>query len=223
MNHYLATVATIAQAIHPDMAAHRKAYRGELIRRLVLRGWMVKQLVRLDPGSRGDDTYLCGRLELICYPPAPTAEPGEAEDQPQLVPVQSTRNTSSGSVPSTLNLPPPVLVQIERNQISYKTRAKLQSWGQRPTSGKLVIQLYAQTPDPIPEADLVLALKHRRGRTPQPEIHQKADTRRLSHAVGVNEARYQRNKERMLKARRAAGGRPGMRAKALAKLAQPKD
>ncbi len=201
MSPYLATVAAIARAIPGELAAHRKAYRGELARRLTLRGWLVRQLVRLEPGSRGDDTYRCGRIELVCYPPAPPDNP-EAEDQPQLVSVPSVRRTSNGSVPITLYLPLPVLVQIERNQINHKTRAKLQSWGQRPTSGKLVLQLYAQEPDPIPEADLVLALAHHRRRTPQAQIQAKADLRRLSHAVGVNEARYQVNKERALQARR---------------------
>lgn len=224
MSPYLATVAQIALAIPGDLAAHRAAYRGELARRLTLRGWLIKQAQQLDPGSRGDDTHRCGRIELICYPPAPPkADNPEDEDQPALVPVPSVRRTSVGSVPITLHLPPPVLVQIERNQISYKTRAKLQSWGKRPTSGKIVLQLYATEPDPIPEADIVLALAHHRHRRTQAEISAKADTRRFSHAVGVNEARYQRNREAIKQARRQAGGRPGMRAKALAKAATGQD
>ena len=203
MTPYLATVATIAHSIPTDLAAHRKAYRGELARRLTIRGWRVQIQVKLEPGSRGDDTYSSGRLELVCHPPQ-YPDPDNPDTTP---PIQ----------------PPPVLVQIERNPISYRTRAKLQSWGRRPTSGKLVLQLYAKTPDPIPEADLVLALAHRRRRTPQAAIQVVADLRRFSHAVGVNEARYQIAKQRMLQARRDAGGRPGMRAKALAKLNQHQD
>lgn len=194
----LQIVVDAARAIPADMARIAHAYRHELQRRLTLRGWSVRRLVRLEPGSRGDNTYTCGAIDMLCTPPPPPLPDGDTGELP----------------PPTY---PPVLVQIERHSISYRTRAKLQSWGKRPTSGRLVIVLYARVPDPIPEADIVLALGHRREKVPPREIREAADTRRFEHAVGVNEARYQRRREKQNVRRRALGGRAGMRALKAAK------
>lgn len=191
---HVATVRDIAIAIPANIARIARAYRHEFTRRLQLRGWSVRHLVHLEPGSRGDDTYRCGAIDLLCTPPAPPIPDGDTGELPP---------------PSY----PPVLVQIERHTISYRTRAKLASWGQRPHSGRLVVMLYAAEPDPIPEADVVLALGHARRKVPTAEIREAAETRRFSHAVGVNEARYQRHREASMLQRRAAGGRAGMRAR----------
>ena len=193
MNPHLTTTADCAHAVPLELCRNAAAYRCELIRRLKLRGWTIERGIKLEPGSRGDNTYTCGRLDLLAHPPAPPIPDGDTGELP----------------PPTY---PPVLIQIERRDISYRTRAKLQSWGQRPCSGKLVVQLYAREPDPIPEANLVIARGATRARTPQSVIHETADLRRLSHAIGVNEARYQRRRERLKQYRRAKGGRAGMRA-----------
>ncbi len=187
----LSTAADCARAVPLDLCRNAAAFRAELGRRLKLRGWLIKRNVRLEPGSRGDETYTCGVIAIVAYPPAPP--PGTTDEEglePQLIEVHVHSNRRAGA--SELR-PPPVLIQIERRDVSYRTRAKLQSWGQRPHSGKLVVQLYARTPDPIPEADLVIARGATRARTPQSVIHETADLRRHSHAIGVNEARYQRS------------------------------
>ena len=192
MNQHLTTVAECARAVPLDLCRNAAAFRAELVRRLKLRGWLIKRNVRLEPGSRGDETYTCGAIAIVAYPPAPLPSTTDEEGlEPQLVEVHVHSGRSTGR---TEQRPPPVLIQIERRDISYRTRAKLQSWGQRPHSGELVVQLYARTPDPIPEADLVMARGATRARTPQSVIHETADLRRLSHAIGVNEARYHRRR-----------------------------
>ncbi len=189
----LATAADCARAVPLDLCRNAAAFRAELVRRLKLRGWLIKRNVRLEPGSRGDETYTCGVIAIAAHPPAPPVPDGDTGELP----------------PPTYA---PVLIQIERKAISYRTRPKLQPWGKRPCSGKLVVQLYAREPDPIPEADIVIARAATRVRTPQSIIHETADLRRLSHAIGVNEARYQRRRERLKQDLRAKGGRAGMRA-----------
>ena len=189
----LATAADCARAVPLDLCRNAAAFRAELVRRLKLRGWLIKRNVRLEPGSRGDETYTCGVIAIVAYPPAPPA--GDEDDEQHLIEVCFPLNGRSETV--TERRPPPVLIQIERREISYRTRAKLQSWGQRPHSGKLVVQLYARTPDPIPEADIVIARAATRARTPQSVIHETADLRRLSHAIGVNQARYERHRARI--------------------------
>ena len=178
MNSPLTTAADCARAVPLDLCRNAGAFRAELVRRLKLRGWLIKRNVRLEPGSRGDETYTCGAIAIVAYPPAPPLPDGDTGELP----------------PPTY---PPVLIQIERKAISYRTRAKLQSWGARPHSGKLIVQLYSTTPDPIPEADIVIARAATRARTPQSVIHETADLRRLSHAIGVNQARYERHRARI--------------------------
>jgi hypothetical protein len=192
---HLQVVANIARANPQDLASRADSFRYELRRRLHLRGWTTRRGLRLEPGSLGPDSFRCGSLDTLCYPkPRPNLDYEEPAEYP---PIQD----------------PPVLLQIERNQISYRTRAKLQSWGKRPTSGKLVVQLFASEPDPIPEADLVLALGHARRRVPQTMITDTAMLKRFSHAIGVHQARNQIRTDAQRQRNRDRGGRAGMRAR----------
>jgi len=189
---HLATITEIARAIPEDLGSRADSFRSELRRRLHLRGWTTRRGLRLEPGSLGPDSYRCGALDTLCYPkPRPDPDVDEPAEYP---PVQD----------------PPVILQIERNQISYRTRAKLQSWGNRPTSGKIVIQLFAAKPDPIPEADQVLALGHTRRRIPQTLITDTAILKRLSHAIGVHAARSKIKTDAKRHRWRERGGRAGM-------------
>ena len=122
----LAIVQQLAHEIGgaDEYSTHGKnLYRAELIRRLRLRGWYVRAGLRLEPGSRGDDTYRRGTLDLLATPPT-RPDPDNPDTQAPIC-------------------DPPVLVEIERNAVRYATRAKLQAWGRRPHSGILLVQMCA--------------------------------------------------------------------------------
>lgn len=55
----------------------------------------------------------------------------------------------------------PILVEIERNMVSYRTRAKLQAYGSRPHRGILVIVLYGRPRHDCPEATETICLHHK--------------------------------------------------------------
>ena len=117
----------------------QRHYRHEFIRRLSLRGWRIIRAVRLEPGSRGSETHRYGRLDILAYPPSPAAE-----------------NLDQLAVRDY-----PMLVEIERHRISYRTRAKIQAYGSRPHRGVLFIVLYGgQNHVRPPEATEIVCLHH---------------------------------------------------------------
>lgn len=137
-------------------------FKAEVIRRLTLRGWACHTQVMLEPGTRGDDTARRTRMDLLATPPQPSGLTGKSEPD---------TNRTTGQLP--------VLVEFERAQVTARTRAKLKSWGSRPALAKLVIVLYCQNPDPIPEATQTIGLQHHRKRWPRGALSDSRQKRRL--------------------------------------------
>ena len=124
--------------------ARARFYRDLIARQLEREGWYVPK-GRFFVASRGapanDHAPQRGILDLIAWPP----------------PLDNPRAPGTPRNPDLRNRPPPVLIELDKHQVTKKTRSKLAAFSY-PVTARVVILTQASTCDPVQGVDTVVCL-----------------------------------------------------------------
>lgn len=123
---------------------HSRARTGPSLKAILKRqldsdGWYTSTRFKVE--SRGTDDGYRGVLDLICWPP-PHPDPRGPHHKPN---------------PHIANRPPPILVEFDKRQVYFRTRAKLASFAY-PATARIVVLTRAPSCDPLPGIDTIICL-----------------------------------------------------------------
>ena len=139
MNPWHAHVVELARGLAVSRATSPKAYKDIIARQLEADGWYCS--TRFKVPSRGTNDHYRGILDLICWPP-PHPDPRGDGHKPN---------------PHISNRPPPILIELDKTRVYYKTRCKLAAFPY-PATARVVILTQADDADPCPGVDTIICL-----------------------------------------------------------------
>lgn len=139
MNQYHQHVVEIASGLQHLRGRSSAAYKAIIKRQLDAEGWYTS--TRFKVPSRGTDDHYRGILDLIAWPP-PFPDPRGPEHKPN---------------PHISNRPPPILIELDKTRVYYKTRAKLAAFAY-PCSARVVILTQADDSEPVAGIDRIICL-----------------------------------------------------------------
>lgn len=139
MNPYHQRVAEIATGLQHTRGRSSVECKTIIQRQLEAEGWYCS--TRFKVPSRGTNDHYRGILDLVAWPP-PFPEPEHPERKPN---------------PHISNRPPPVLVELDKVQVRYKTRAKLAAFN-HPASARVVILTQANDSESMAGIDAIICL-----------------------------------------------------------------
>lgn len=139
MNSYHQQVVDIATGLQHSRARSPAACKAMLVRQLEAEGWYCSTHFKVP--SRGTNDHYRGILDLVAWPP-PLPDPRGSEHKPN---------------PHITNRPPPVLVELDKVQVRYKTRAKLAAFN-HPASARVVVLTQANDSQSMAGIDAIICL-----------------------------------------------------------------